>query len=734
MMPKKIGNFLIVDKIYETDISILYKAVECVNGQKGQLFYGLKLLKKGHAQELSLHKEVQFTHMLDNAVSENILIPALKVLSEDGEEYAIMRFYHHGLFLSELIAQLEERFCSGNIPLALLFEILEIILNALHSLHSCSKYTQGKGFLHMDIHPGNVFLENCSIEQGRIGSVKFLDFQNSLAMDSEGLARQSSSAFFTSPGYSAPELFGAQNSTYTEATDLYSVAAIGARMFTGHHMSTLYETFHSYVKAHTAEVHVNGVVKHQLEHFFRIGLDFNQMYRFQTAEAMKAAVLEMRRVLEYTQRSDYFSLFEFAYRRMISVELAVSGTVPCDPKGFAEAVSRLKQYLDSHDKDTLCSYYIYRCLWKMKLAESARLNPESICELISCGLNATNFLGKSTEAVELFAEFQQYREFYKPKLGEYFELCTYAAESYVDTCQFQKAYELNLENLEFLNIEKKQRRDYAGRLGLNAAFSAVMEERGIVCSAVARYMSFQNSWNKSAPVFEEKQIICYFQEALDEFKNDPDNRAITLSHLLHYAVEIGDEPLLQEYAPQYIGRLPEACGGMSAAPVLRARLNELLRPNKVVSLWKLWIFLKAVYKFYLVQLDSDFLSVLRQAIRENWMKESMAFPVELIYRLMALILACHPETEAAEEIQTAFLRALQYPQNEQINPQRPLNIRMLTKYQILWDYQNYMGEQENNRLLHRILTEQSRRCGWQELTSQLERMDSLENLLVYEHW
>ena len=109
-----------------------------------------------------------------------------------------------GMFLNEAIRLLEETYGKGQIPRRIQLCIIIGILESLKALHSGN----GKeGYLHLDLHPGNLFLENVTKKDLLLGEVSpnvcFLDFSE--ARKIHHMDAQTEEISYTA-GYAAPEL------------------------------------------------------------------------------------------------------------------------------------------------------------------------------------------------------------------------------------------------------------------------------------------------------------------------------------------------------------------------------------------------------------------------------------------------------------------------------------------------------------------------------------------------
>jgi serine/threonine protein kinase len=89
-----------------------------------------------------------------------VVVPVIRGFEEGGKPYTVMQLRKNGRFLKEEMAVLEKRDGKGTIPLPMVLSITESLLEAVQAVHSCPREGGQQGFLHLDLHPGNFFMEN----------------------------------------------------------------------------------------------------------------------------------------------------------------------------------------------------------------------------------------------------------------------------------------------------------------------------------------------------------------------------------------------------------------------------------------------------------------------------------------------------------------------------------------------------------------------------------------------
>lgn len=764
MEGRTIGDYKVVETVWQTPYTCLYKAVEQVEGQEEGIFYALKRLPFEGVQELTLQKEKVYTQQISNSTRENIVIPILKVIGDGKAEYAVMQFVHHGLFLEEVIDQLETGYGAGQIPIGIQLQVLGTILRALKMLHRCG--SNQNGFLHMDLHPGNIFLENCRLEQGTFGAARFLDLQNALPMDANGMGQRENGLCGGCIGFVAPEQLRQRQNWFRKQTDLYAVAAIGARLFTGVQVTEPFQTYLDILEEMPDPKGQNRILVYQMRSFLKLGLDANPRYRMETAREMLRQVRRLQEMVRMLQAGDYYGLFLAAYEEMVPVEWLQIDASEYQQQGLVKAVTQLRLEMDRQDHDMKQTSYLFRGLWQMKERDRELLQrfPRTFYTLIKCGVESYNFLGDSMKAIALFDEVERNRAHIL--LKEYLGLINLAAESYVDTYRYEDAYQLMDRNRRTLDAIKDCYKKAAVASGLYTEDATRIKERGDAYCAWARYQVFLGIGNPMEA----------FAEAYSEYEEGSDERAITVSHILHYAVEQRDRELFACYGAEYLHWCPaesksqmlqeqmaeDSCGWkefesqmlqerraedsygwkengdqmrQTGCSTLGACLQYLLYHQVQTAHWRLWVFLKGVYFLYRAEIPADtwLLTQLEQLVRQQGLQSGVRYPAELIYEYAGLILYEGAGRQVTDVVTEAFVLALQYPESEQIRSGGPLRIRRVMKYQIQAQYNQIRGREEDNALLYRQLLRESMASGWTQLTKKLQSGADLPQLLGYEH-
>lgn len=722
---QKIGDYQVVGMIASTENAHLYRAMECVDGREEKLPYVLKELKRDISETVTPEKEKNFTHHIEMKTQKSILIPVLKVIHHEEKEYAVMQFYHHGKMLSECIEELEVLYGRGCIPLKVQIKLLCTILESLQELHTCLGGSEGRGYLHLDLHPGNIFLENCDVAQGQYGMAKFLDFQNALKMDAEGKAKGSLTDMGVTPGFAAPEqCFWDRQSgcvIYTEASDLYGIAAIGARMFTGRGITDYLDTYLEIVEECILSGNNEGIfLGSEFLQILKLGLGVNPKYRFQSALSMKKYLYTLLERLVEADSGQYYQLFSATYALFVPLKQMSPQGMVYHPVGFHRAVRSLRNEMERQDHDTARSHYIFCALWNMREFFETQIPDTDIQELILCGIESYNYLGDSNHAVSLYDQLQAVQG--RLPLMEYLKLNNIAAEFYIDTFRYETALSLMEKNKRAFEQIQQVYWDVAEENGLNPEYASWIKEQAKTYMNYGRYLAY----------LHREGGLAYLEKALKEFEHEEDDRQITLSHILHYAAEEKNQELFEAYAREYLGVFLKEKG---AAEILRI----LMEHAEGGALWRLWIFLKGMYYFYMPSLSAQekeyFCDLLCQLVTGSFLRQEEAYPVEHVYKYAAFILwdECKIDKGLKKTANRAFVSAITCPKTERIDGTQPLTIRMLMKYQVMAMYLDKTGEAKACSELRTALMEHSRSSHWDTLVTILEQGCPLSEMLGYEH-
>lgn len=177
----------------------------------------VKVIHTGVSHQAELEQRMEREHEALLALAGTAATRVYGLLREEGALCLVME-YLRGQDFDEYLADIEEQ--GRRIEPSTLAEFLDPIAETLEAAH-------GRGILHRDLKPGNIFIPG----RGGPGGVRLLDF---------GLSRSGSSAPITldgvvigSPSYIAPEVWDGNPRALDHRIDVYSFGAIIFRALAG---------------------------------------------------------------------------------------------------------------------------------------------------------------------------------------------------------------------------------------------------------------------------------------------------------------------------------------------------------------------------------------------------------------------------------------------------------------------------------------------------------------------
>ena len=701
---------------WSSDKSEMYKAVIDLNDENTEeengLFYAVKMIRKNSCHiENTLMKEMKITHWIENSSPESVIIPVLMVCSEEKNSYAVMQFKKNGKFLNELIRDLETEYGAGHIPMEIQLTLVSKILSALYQVHHCMGE---RGFLHLDIQPCNIFVENINGQGIESGAVKFIDFESAQPVGS-GWKKDSVDEVEViryTEGFSALEIFEASEGTVGYYTDVFSVAAIMYRMVTG-------EVFCSHNAIDKISIPGFSILEYQLKMVLRCGLEYNTRYRYPDALSMKKAVEQLQACQQAYKNRDFFHLLSSAYINWIPQKNVIADHMSFDSTDFHLAVERLSDSLMHNGIDLRRCDYIFTGLWKIKEMFCEELQVFDICCLISDGISLSNYLGNPSRGISLYEELDKYKD--QISVTEYMKITNRIAVIYSDHYDFKKAYQCIRHNIDALEMLKETYKKMAVVYQMESQRAVAVYDLGRAYSAMGCYMA----------LLHEDDPMVYFEKAIREFDWQTGNISITWSHIMHYAIQIEDgsgkgKALYEQYAYQYF---EHECNLVKRYETARAALTHRQRPDP----YPLWIFLKGLLRFYPEKYCKTLQELIVNDFYEGKYDHYNTFPMPLIYRYLALLEYVRNNNQANRLVLDAFHRSMTCCDEAVIHIDRPLNILMCINYdtQSIWNH--VLDDEDANADLLDMLLFHAQKYKWNSLADKIRQTGSFQGLLEFEY-
>lgn len=713
-----VGDYKILCTICKTESSCLYAVENCsVTGSKDELPYVLKEMNLDETGTSTLEYEKKISQDIENSLEKSVAIPAMTVFEQDGKEYAVMHMAKNGKFLSEIIEMLEESLEEEEWKAELIFKIIDAVLISLGELH--------KKYLHLDLHPGNIFLENFDFETMTAGFAKFIDFYSAVEINEEGKGIKKEHLSFTN-GFTAPEQLNSKQFIFSASADTYAVAAITARMFLGKDFLSKTEELDAGYGKELIYHGQNPILDILLRKFLICGLEYSEDYRFTDTDRMRKTLSVLMESIQVYKTSDYYRLFELAYSMLVSrSEINIDG-LKFDGRSFSASVAALSGSLYQREPNVEKCLFIFELLWKMKKKFQAQMWSGDWISLIKSGIACYNHVGQSRKAYALFEELEGMKQ--QIHVLEYLSIRNRAAVFLADSYRYEEACEMMKKNVAQLEKIKDTYKKAAQDLEMEAADCCQVTDLARSYSALGQYMTFLRLWDSENDILLQGDPEAAFLKAIQEFGQQTINQNITYSHLLHYAIQRKDEKgkqIFEKYRKAYFGREGN----------IFEQIDETL--EKWEFKYELYVLLKAIYTYYIEEVNEEFAEKIYGMLTNRKLLNCKEHPIELIYRYMGLILYEYNKKKGTspvdEYVKDAFVNAVTCMEPAQIDMEKDLTIIMCISYHSMWKFNCITGQENRNEELIDLLQEHCQRSGWKELREKLQEMQDLDKVFEYEY-
>lgn len=716
-----IGDYEISQMICRTANSCLYKARNrSAAGSKDELPYVLKEMElDGEVSQLEREKEI--SQDIEKNLGKSVIIPISTVITKGKKEYAVMRMAKNGKFLTEIIKLIEEDTTKQEDWKAeMIFKITDAILVSLGELH--------KRYLHLDLHPGNIFLENFDFDAMYPGTAKFIDLYSAVQVDRHGQGIKKDGFSFTE-GFSAPELFNVEQRRFLSAADTYSVAAITARMFLGKKFSGELEKLDEHLYMKLVYRGENPILDIQLRKFLLCGMEYSEDYRFTNTDRMRETLSLLIDSIHMYKELDYYGLFELAYKMTIQKEKINIDTLSFSGRKFSRSVRLLDDSLWQREPAVNKCFFIFQLMWEMKERFYSQIGYADLISLIKSGIAACNHIGQNKKACELFEELETYRS--HMHILDYLKVRLRAAVTLADCHRYEDAYTMMKENVIQLKNIKKCYQESAQMLGMEKSENFRVDDLARSYSALGQYMTYLNSWrsDKKEKFFFDEDPKQAFLEAIREFGDEQTiNQNITYAHLMHYALQRKDDEgkrIFKEYERAYFG---------NDAGIF-SQIEEVWAEKEFK--FALYVILKAIYIYFMDEVKEDTVEKLCIMLRSSKLRNCKEHPVELIYRYIGLILSEYHKRNGLPvidmDVQNAFICSITCMESAKIDVDKELTLIMCISYHSAWKFYSLTGQADKQEELRDLLQEQCNRCGWSELLDRLKKVSDWDEIFEYEY-
>ena len=487
------------------------------------------------------------------------------------------------MFLNEMIDEIRhETQQKSAVPFSHIKGILSAVLSSLSLLHNCIPDGSGYiGFLHLDLHPGNIFMENADWKNNVYGNVKFIDLQNAVGLLPDGsvFMDRKKQLLGVTRGFCAPELIDRDFEHISMQTDLYSIACILLYMLTGDAQNnadclngfSLYDT--DEIKKIFQEMGLVPAAVFQLRRFLEKGLAVHAMNRFEDTHEMLDCLEQAWKFQKLYDSGNYYELYQLVFQSGLEKKHIQENSGIISEIGFFDSVKKLDHAMRQDGYQIFECQYIFHRLHALYKKQTDIADTETLALLYSSGLTIYNHLADNKKCVEISGRLLELKK--DLPVMEWASISNRAAVTYADIFQMDKAMQILEENI--LNLKKIK--DAYCAIALKEEMhpgSARLADLGRSYSAYATCLAHEGTGNPME----------YFEKALMEFQTGKGNDAITISHILHYVVT-------REYA-FFDSWYQNLTGGkhLEYQDEIRVFIDS---DNKKTKGFDLWIYLKAVY-------------------------------------------------------------------------------------------------------------------------------------------
>ena len=705
-----IAGYRIERELGRTNHSIIYAARPNKN-EEGFLNYIIKLYGEGISGKDAASnaiKEIRITQLLENHSPFSVSIPILKQLPSEGKICLLMQQKKSGKFLNEIY--------DGSIKhnIVEVLETTERILFSLDVLHNFIWEKEKDRILHLDLHPGNIFIEN--YEPGMSGNVKFIDFANAFEEKIEDCGYDINPFPTGFSDFSAPELVENDIEKLCEGTDLYSVASIMFWMMTGKYFRTEL-VIEDEIEAYGEKEKLPSILRSAFVQFFQCGFEYNTMYRFSTASDMKKAVMRLKELAEAVKNYDYSHVISLSYEMMIPLSAALRVPMEYNEKEFSRATEILDKNMMAYLIDVHRRKYEYDYYWTI-VKNRDSVDKAIMLRMIRSGIIVCNYAPDIAMSEELCGKYEEYKR--DIPVMEELTLSAILAEQEVDRYKYEDALNRNINSIKNMElIGEAYRRIALNENKSNAA--AGYSDLSCTYSAAGRCLAFLANQYTDEETRKAKQnrALQYFKKAIDGFRNDTDNKKITLCHLLHLAIDMDDKELFERYAQEYY----ESCS-------VHDWFDEHVE-NSMYDLFELYLCLRSLYYLYPEKKGNDMSRKITR-LMDCLTRSHYNFPIELIYKYIGLLLFRN-SNKVTGEVHKAFQYAIRSTGISSSDQNASLNIKEVMAYQIKAVYNEICGRESDTEEMRKHLIERCQTYGWIELYNRLNDGLPMTKLLSYEY-
>ncbi|WP_029452504.1 hypothetical protein [Clostridium algidicarnis] len=204
-------------------------------------------------------------------------------------------------------------------------------------------------------------------------------------------------------------------------------------------------------------------------------------------------------------------------------------------------------------------------------------------------------------------------------IEEYLTTINRIVEIDANEFNFDVAIEKLKPSLLGLDLWKDTKKEVAELMGLEKQRASCLIIRGKALSSIAQFYAFNRN---------KEESLKHFEEALVEFENNKGQRLITISYMLHLALDMEDINLYKKYEVEYFGTkdLKQQFKNI-------IKLNNENNPND----YMLFVYIKALNIFYSDKIEQRFIERIQTINYEEYGFKTNEHPWELIFKHLAIL-------------------------------------------------------------------------------------------------
>lgn len=271
-----------------------------------------------------------------------------------------------------------------------------------------------------------------------------------------------------------------------------------------------------------------------------------------------------------------------------------------DVKKYKEGLFKGKRLLENIEKITKKNVdsYIYK-----------------VCDIL---MRCNNHIGNLDEAYKFYSRCEELKN--KVSIYDYISTLIRQGEIYDNELDFKKSLVIKKSIYEHVSFLKENNDYIAKELHMDLKAMPGLPSMGKVLSSIGQTYAFMRNKNEA---------LKYFEKAIEEFGNDNINKNITLSYLMHLAIDSKDKVLYEKYSQDYFGE--KDLYSQYERVVLK---NDTNHSND----FKLFVYVKALSRMYFN--SSNYHKILDMLQCCNYKEQGFAInehPWELIYKELAFM-------------------------------------------------------------------------------------------------